>query len=101
MKPSGTIYYKAILFSFLSILMSSDGFAQGWFVNHTFSPAQTVYAIKFYDANTGYCVSVIYGGPTTNIYKTTMRGEAGHPRAPDTPEHASCASGYSTPIPFT
>ena len=61
--------------------MSSGSFAQGWFVNHTFSPAQTVYAIKFYDANTGYCVSVIYGGPTTNIYKTTNAGGSWTPQS--------------------
>jgi photosystem II stability/assembly factor-like uncharacterized protein len=81
MKSSSTIFYKVILFFFLILLISPDSFAQGWFVNHTFSPAQTVYAIKFYDANTGYCVSVIYGGPTTNIYKTTNAGGSWTPQS--------------------
>jgi photosystem II stability/assembly factor-like uncharacterized protein len=66
--------FKVTSFVFLTFLISPNIFAQGWFISHTFSPAQTVYAIKFYDANTGYCVSVIYGGSTLNIYKTTNAG---------------------------
>ncbi len=55
----------------IALAYSTPSFSQGWFINNVFSPAQTIPAIKFYDANTGYCVSVLYNSSTFNIYKTT------------------------------
>jgi photosystem II stability/assembly factor-like uncharacterized protein len=59
----------------LLLLMPFITFSQGWFIQQTFNPAQTIYALEFYDANTGYCVSVLYNMSTYNIYKTTNGGQ--------------------------
>ena len=48
--------------------------AQGWFIQHSFVPAQTLQTIKFYDNAVGYSVSSLFNGSTLNIYKTTNGG---------------------------
>jgi photosystem II stability/assembly factor-like uncharacterized protein len=48
--------------------------SQGWFVSYTFSPAQSLQAIRFFDANTGYTTAPIYNSSTFNIHKTTNAG---------------------------
>jgi photosystem II stability/assembly factor-like uncharacterized protein len=66
---------KYIFFTLLFILISSSIFAQGWFINNTFSPAQSLQAIRFYDANTGYTTAPVYGGSMLEIHKTTNGGQ--------------------------
>jgi photosystem II stability/assembly factor-like uncharacterized protein len=58
----------------LSFAVSSGAIAQGWFIRSSFSPAQTLQTIKFYDNITGYTVSSLYNGSLFNIYKTTDGG---------------------------
>jgi len=45
-----------------------------WNVSYTFNPAQSLQAIKFYDANTGYTCAPVYGGSFMEIHKTTNAG---------------------------
>lgn len=56
------------------ILLPIITYSQGWFVSHTFSPAQSLQTIRFWDANTGYTTAPIYNGSTFNIHKTTNGG---------------------------
>ena len=63
------------LFVIIMILISHSAFSQGWFINNTFSPAQSLQAIKFYDANTGYTTAPVYGGSMMEIHKTTNGGQ--------------------------
>lgn len=62
------------MLGYLSSFVSGVTFAQGWFTQHSFSPAQTLQTIKFYNHSTGYTVSSLYNGSTFNIYKTTDGG---------------------------
>lgn len=75
MKTIITFSQKIIVTSIL-LLASHSAFSQGWFVNNTFNPAQSLQAIKFYDANTGYTTAPVYGGGSTlEIHKTTNGGQ--------------------------
>lgn len=58
----------------LSFAVPNGTLAQGWSIRSSFSPAQTLQTIKFYDNNTGYTVSSLYNGSLFNIYKTTNGG---------------------------
>jgi photosystem II stability/assembly factor-like uncharacterized protein len=59
----------------LLVLIPSISFSQGWFIQHTFNPAQSLQAIEFYDANTGYTTAPVYsGGSMLQIHKTTNAG---------------------------
>lgn len=49
-------------------------FSQGWFIQQTFSPAQSLQTIEFYDANTGYTTAPLYNGSNFCIHKTTNAG---------------------------
>lgn len=57
------------------ILATVSAFPQGWFVQTTFTPAQSLQVIRFYDANTGYCTAPLYNSSTYNIHKTTNAGQ--------------------------
>jgi photosystem II stability/assembly factor-like uncharacterized protein len=62
------IYFLAIFIPFVS-------YSQGWFIQHTFNPAQSLQTVKFYDANTGYTTAPVYtGGSMLEIHKTTNAG---------------------------
>lgn len=63
---------KKIFFTLL--FLSQLLFSQGWVIQHTFNPAQSLQAIKFYDANTGYTCAPVYGGSMLEIHKTTNAG---------------------------
>ncbi len=58
----------------LLILIPIITYSQGWFISHTFSPAQSLQTIRFWDANTGFTTAPIYNGSTFNIHKTTNGG---------------------------
>jgi len=73
MKSKVTNYIK--IFCALGLLaFSNSAFAQGWVSQYTFSPAQSLQAIRFYDANTGYTTAPVYGGSMLEIHKTTNGG---------------------------
>jgi len=57
------------------LLVSLSGILYSqWNIQYTFSPAQSLQAIRFYDANTGYTCAPVYGGSTFEIHKTTNAG---------------------------
>jgi len=59
------------------LLITQAVFSQGWFINNTFSPAQSLQTIKFYDVNTGYTTAPVYGGGSMlEIHKTTNAGQS-------------------------
>ncbi|MBZ0204459.1 MAG: hypothetical protein K8I03_15715 [Ignavibacteria bacterium] len=58
----------------LLILLPIITYSQGWFISHTFSPAQSLQTIKFWDANTGFTTAPLYNSSTFNIHKTTNGG---------------------------
>ncbi len=62
---------KLIIFTFLVI--SHSLFSQ-WYINTTFTPTQSLQAIRFYDVNTGYTTAPVYGGSMLEIHKTTNGG---------------------------
>jgi photosystem II stability/assembly factor-like uncharacterized protein len=64
--------YIALLFIFA---ISNTCYPQGWFVQNTFSPAQSLQVIRFYDANTGWTTAPLYNSSTYNIHKTTNAGQ--------------------------
>ncbi|HEY3250299.1 MAG TPA: YCF48-related protein, partial [Ignavibacteria bacterium] len=58
-----------------TLLLCLTGYVYSqWTVSYTFTPAQSLQAIRFYDANTGYTVAPVYGGLTYEIHKTTNAG---------------------------
>lgn len=59
----------------LSLLFVNSAFSQGWYIQTTFNPAQSLQAIRFYNANTGYTTAPIYNSSTYNIHKTTNAGQ--------------------------
>jgi len=59
----------------LLLISSVKIYPQGWFVQYTFTYAQTINAIKFYDENTGWMTSSLYNNSTYCIYKTTNAGQ--------------------------
>jgi len=58
----------------LSLIVTTASIAQGWSIQHTFSPAQSLQCIRFYDANTGYTTAPVYGGSMLEVHKTTNGG---------------------------
>lgn len=72
-----TLTIKRALFAaiILNFMVTGRALAQGWFIRSSFSPAQTLQTIKFFDSNTGYTVSSLYNGSLLNIYKTTNGGD--------------------------
>src|SRR5437667_12510880 len=64
-KPVSILY---IIFCF-----TSAG-SQGWFIQTTLNPAQTLQVIRFYNNNTGYTTSSLFNGSNNCIYKTTNGG---------------------------
>ena len=64
---------KKIYFITLFCILNPFLYSQ-WFIQSTFTPSQTIYAVKFFNQNTGYCVSVLYNSSTNNVYKTTNGG---------------------------
>jgi photosystem II stability/assembly factor-like uncharacterized protein len=75
MKTIYIILHK-LIFIFSILLISHTVFSQGWFIFNTFSPAQSLQTIRFYDANTGYTTAPVYGGSTMEIHKTTNGGQS-------------------------
>ncbi|MEO8513538.1 MAG: YCF48-related protein [Ignavibacteria bacterium] len=49
-------------------------FSQGWFIQTSFNPAQSLQLVRFVDANTGYTSAPLYNGSNFNIHKTTNGG---------------------------
>lgn len=64
-------FYVLVLFI---LAVSNIAFSQGWVINTTFSPAQSLQTIEFYDANTGYTTAPLYNGSNFCIHKTTNAG---------------------------
>lgn len=58
----------------LILFVQVNPFAQGWVMQTTFSPAQSLQCIRFYDQNTGYTTAPVYGGSMMEIHKTTNAG---------------------------
>jgi Secretion system C-terminal sorting domain/Photosynthesis system II assembly factor YCF48 len=48
--------------------------SQGWFIQTTFNPAQSLQAVRFWDANTGYTTAPLYNASNFCIHKTTNAG---------------------------
>jgi len=67
---SGRFLISLIIIS----ICSSTVISQGWSVSYTFTPAQSLQVIRFYDVNTGYTTAPIYNNSTYNIHKTTNAG---------------------------
>lgn len=59
----------------LILLIPFISYSQGWFIQTTFSPAQSLQTVRFYDQNTGYTTAPLYNGSTFNIHKTTNAGQ--------------------------
>ncbi len=60
---------------FLFIIIPFFTYSQGWFIQQTFNPSQSLQTIEFYDANTGYTTAPVYtGGSMLEIHKTTNAG---------------------------
>jgi len=60
---------------YLFIFIPCITFSQGWFIQTTFNPAQSLQVIRFWDANTGYTSAPVYtGGSMLEIHKTTNAG---------------------------
>lgn len=64
---------KTILLFILFLSFSSAGNSQ-WIQVYSNSPAQSCYAVRFFDTKTGYHTGVLYNSSTFNIYKTTNGG---------------------------
>lgn len=58
----------------LFLLFPVISYSQGWFVQTTFSPAQSLQVVRFVDANTGFTSAPLYNGSNFNIHKTTNGG---------------------------
>jgi photosystem II stability/assembly factor-like uncharacterized protein len=65
---------KRLFFTTLFISMFSLHSFSQWNIIYTPNPAQTMYALRFYNTNTGYVTSVLYNSSNFNIYKTTNGG---------------------------
>lgn len=57
----------------LLLIVTNVSFSQ-WNIVYTPATAQTVMAMKFWDANTGYHAGILYSASTNNIHKTTNGG---------------------------
>jgi len=74
MQPLISLKMKNVIFILLiQISLCSFSYAQ-WYQAYSHPIAQSCYALKFYDINTGYHSGVLYNGSTFNIYKTTNGG---------------------------
>ena len=62
-----------ILILLINLSLISYSTAQ-WYQAYSQPTAQSCFALKFYDNNTGYHSGVLYNGSTFNIYKTTNGG---------------------------
>ncbi|MBL8015800.1 MAG: T9SS type A sorting domain-containing protein [Ignavibacteria bacterium] len=60
---------------FILLLTAATVYSQGWFIQTTFSPAQSLQTVRFYDQNTGYTTAPLYNGSNFNIHKTTNAGQ--------------------------
>lgn len=69
-----TLITFLLVIAIFSLYKTEDSYSQGWFVSYTFSPAQSLQVIRFYDVNTGYTTAPIYNSSTYNIHKTTNAG---------------------------
>lgn len=58
----------------LIFLLPFISYSQGWYIQTTFSPAQSLQTIRFYNENTGYTTAPLYNGSNYNIHKTTNAG---------------------------
>lgn len=63
------------LLTFSLILIFADSAISQWLNSYTFSPAQSLQVIRFYDVNTGYTTAPLYNSSTFNIHKTTNGGQ--------------------------
>lgn len=59
----------------LILLIPFFTYSQGWFIQTTFSPAQSLQTVRFYDQNTGYTTAPLYNSSNFNIHKTTNAGQ--------------------------
>jgi photosystem II stability/assembly factor-like uncharacterized protein len=57
------------------LFTAASVYSQGWFIQTTFSPAQSLQTIRFWDSNTGYTTAPLYNGSNFNIHKTTNGGQ--------------------------
>ena len=63
------------LFTILILLLFALNFSFAqWNLVYTPATSQTVMAMKFWDANTGYHAGILYNSSTNNIHKTTNGG---------------------------
>jgi len=60
-------------FSLILLLFISYTTLSQWSINVTFTPAQSLQSVRFYDANTGLCTAPVYGNQF-NIHRTTNAG---------------------------
>lgn len=67
-KMKNLIFILLINFSFVSYSSAQ------WYQAYSQPTAQSCFALKFFDNNTGYHSGVLYNGSTFNIYKTTNGG---------------------------
>lgn len=72
-RPISKKLFITILVMITQLLQGSFTYSQ-WYQAYSHTPAQSCYALKFYDNNTGYHSGVLYNGSTLNIYKTTDGG---------------------------
>jgi len=59
---------------FVLLIITTGIIYSQWNIQYTFNPSQSLQAIRFYDANTGYTCAPVYGGSTFEIHKTTNAG---------------------------
>ncbi len=60
--------------SILIISLTAAIYSQ-WNIQTAFNPAQSIYVIRFFNENTGYCAAPLYNGSYFNIHKTTNGGQ--------------------------
>jgi hypothetical protein len=60
---------------YILFLLPFSASSQGWFIQTSFSPAQSLQAVRFWDANTGYTTAPLYNGSNFCIHKTTNAGQ--------------------------
>jgi photosystem II stability/assembly factor-like uncharacterized protein len=65
---------KKIIYFFFLFSIISESLLSQWVIQYTPSTGQSTYAIKFYNNQTGWIGSALYGGSTMNLYRTTNGG---------------------------
>ncbi len=73
-KENQTYYMKIYYTTFILLLTCTNFVFSQWNVIYTPATSQTVMAMKFWDANTGYHAGILYSSSTNNIHKTTNGG---------------------------